>query len=151
MRPPDPMLSRPGPLPQYGRWSYEVKWDGFRALVSTVAGLRVRSRRGWNMTALLPELEALPAGLVLATGRRRCERRGWSTRSPYAMRHSYAALAISVGLPTYEIAATMGTSLEQLSKTYAHLLADSADRARAALDASIAASSKDVWGLTADS
>ena len=38
-------------------------------------------------------------------------------------------------LPTFEIAATMGTSLEQLSKTYAHLLPDSADRARVALDA----------------
>ena len=36
-----------------------------------------------------------------------------------------------------EIAATMGTSLEQLSKTYAHLLPDSADRARVALDAYI--------------
>ena len=29
----------------------------------------------------------------------------------------------------------MGTSLEQLSATYAHLLPDSADRARAAMDA----------------
>lgn len=36
----------------------------------------------------------------------------------------------------------MGTSLEQLSKTYAHLLPDSADRARVALDAFLAASSK---------
>ena len=39
------------------------------------------------------------------------------------------------GLPTFVIAGTMGTSLEQLSKTYAHLLPDSADRARVALDA----------------
>jgi len=35
------------------------------ALVSTVNGLRVRSRRGWNMTQLLPELRYLPGGLVL--------------------------------------------------------------------------------------
>jgi hypothetical protein len=35
----------------------------------------------------------------------------------------------------FEIAATMGTSLEQLSKTDADLLPDSADRARVALDA----------------
>jgi bifunctional non-homologous end joining protein LigD len=42
-----------------------LKWDGFRALASTEDGLRVRSRRGWNMTALLPELRGLPAGLVL--------------------------------------------------------------------------------------
>jgi hypothetical protein len=59
------MLSRPGEIPVGHSWSFDVKWDGFRALVSTEDGLRVRSRRGWNMTALLPELEDLPAGLVL--------------------------------------------------------------------------------------
>src|SRR5690242_10190645 len=59
------MLSRPGPLPRGPGWSYEVKWDGFRALVSTEDGLRVRSRRGWNMTETLTELAGLPAGLVI--------------------------------------------------------------------------------------
>jgi ATP-dependent DNA ligase len=43
---------------------FEVKWDGFRALVSTIDGLRIRSRRGWDMTPLLPELRSLPAGFV---------------------------------------------------------------------------------------
>jgi peptidyl-dipeptidase Dcp len=33
--------------------------------VSTVDGLKVRSRRGWNMTEALPELRGLPEGLVL--------------------------------------------------------------------------------------
>ena len=60
-----PMLARTGPLPELGNWAYEVKWDGFRAIVSTVDGLRVRSRRGRDLTALLPELGQLPAGLVL--------------------------------------------------------------------------------------
>jgi bifunctional non-homologous end joining protein LigD len=59
------MLSRPGPLPSGSGWSFELKWDGFRAIVSTEDGLRVRSRRGWNMTTVLPELGALPSGLVL--------------------------------------------------------------------------------------
>jgi len=59
------MLSRSGPLPNGPGWSFEVKWDGFRALVSTEDGLRARSRRGWNMTAALPELGGLPKGLVL--------------------------------------------------------------------------------------
>ena len=59
------MLSRPGPLPSGSGWSLELKWDGFRALVSTEDGLRVRSRRGWNMTDLLPELRGLPPGIVL--------------------------------------------------------------------------------------
>src|SRR6185295_2500274 len=63
--PSSPMLAKPGPLPTGPGWSYEVKWDGFRALVSTVDGLKVRSRRGWNMTEALPELRGLPEGLVL--------------------------------------------------------------------------------------
>jgi bifunctional non-homologous end joining protein LigD len=62
---PEPMLSRPGAIPTGRGWLYEVKWNGFRALVSTVDGLRVRSRRGWNMTEQLPELRYLPGGLVL--------------------------------------------------------------------------------------
>jgi integrase len=60
---------------------------------------------------------------------------GLPHRGPYAMRHTFASWAIAAGLPTFEIAATMGTSLEQLSKTYAPLLPDSAERARVALDA----------------
>jgi bifunctional non-homologous end joining protein LigD len=59
------MLSRPGPLPSSSGWSFELKWDGFRAIVSTEEGLYVRSRRGWDMTTVLPELRGLPAGLVL--------------------------------------------------------------------------------------
>jgi pimeloyl-ACP methyl ester carboxylesterase len=61
---PQPMLARPDRLPR-GDYGYEVKWDGFRALVSTEDGLLVRSRRGWDMTGLLPELAHLPAGLAL--------------------------------------------------------------------------------------
>jgi bifunctional non-homologous end joining protein LigD len=59
------MLSRPGPLPAGPGWSFELRWDGFRAIVSTEDGLRVRSRRGWNITTVLPELGGLPVGLVL--------------------------------------------------------------------------------------
>ena len=58
------MLARPDRLPR-GDYGYEVKWDGFRALVSTERGLEVRSRRGWEMGERLPELAALPDGLVL--------------------------------------------------------------------------------------
>jgi len=56
------MLARSGSIPTRGAWSFEVKCDGVRAIVSTEgAPLRVRSRRGWEMTALVPELSALPA------------------------------------------------------------------------------------------
>jgi bifunctional non-homologous end joining protein LigD len=59
------MLSSPGEIPTGPDWTFEVKWDGFRALVSTESGLQVRSLRGWNMTARLPELQGLPPGIVL--------------------------------------------------------------------------------------
>src|SRR2546423_10298138 len=59
------MLARSGPLPTSGGWVYEVKWDGFRAIVRTGRDFRVRSRRGWDMTALVPELRALPVDAVL--------------------------------------------------------------------------------------
>jgi bifunctional non-homologous end joining protein LigD len=57
----EPMLARSGKLPTSGDYSYEVKWDGFRAIVSTEGTLRVRSRRGWNMTEHVLFLEHLPA------------------------------------------------------------------------------------------
>jgi ATP-dependent DNA ligase len=39
------MLTRSGRLPASGDYAYELKWDGFRAIVSTEGSLRVRSRR----------------------------------------------------------------------------------------------------------
>src|SRR5919109_1371114 len=60
------MLARSGPIPTRGDWVFEVKWDRFRAIVSTDGqALRVRSRRGWNMTELVPELSALPVAATL--------------------------------------------------------------------------------------
>jgi ATP-dependent DNA ligase len=47
---PEPMLAKSGKLPTRGDFAYEVKWDGFRAIVSTEGPLRVRSRRGRDMT-----------------------------------------------------------------------------------------------------
>jgi ATP-dependent DNA ligase len=60
LRLPSPMLARSGAIPS-GDYGFEVKWDGFRALVSRSGDFQVRSRRGWNMTALVPELGDLPA------------------------------------------------------------------------------------------
>jgi bifunctional non-homologous end joining protein LigD len=59
------MLARSGRLPTDGGYGFELKWDGFRALVRTGDEFRVRSRRGWNMTELLPELRDLPVDAVL--------------------------------------------------------------------------------------
>jgi bifunctional non-homologous end joining protein LigD len=60
---PQPMLARSGQLPTSGDYAYEVKWDGFRAIIATDPGLRVLSRRGWEMTELVPELAGLPCGV----------------------------------------------------------------------------------------
>lgn len=54
------MLARSGEIPAGAGWSFELKWDGFRAVVARNGDFAVRSRRGWNMTALLPELADLP-------------------------------------------------------------------------------------------
>jgi bifunctional non-homologous end joining protein LigD len=66
LRLPEPMLARSAPLPAGPGWRYEPKLDGFRCLACTHRGrLSVRSRRGWDMTALLPELADLPADVQL--------------------------------------------------------------------------------------
>jgi integrase len=60
---------------------------------------------------------------------------GLSHRSPYALRHTFCAFEIAAGTPTFEIARMMGTSIEMIDKTYGHLLAVSAEAARARMDA----------------
>lgn len=40
---------------------FPARWDGFRALIRTEREFRVRRRRGWNMTPLVPEFAELPA------------------------------------------------------------------------------------------
>lgn len=57
-----PMLATPGPLPHGELWSYEVKYDGIRALVEIdeQRALTIISRAGNVVTATFPEL----AGIV---------------------------------------------------------------------------------------
>jgi bifunctional non-homologous end joining protein LigD len=54
------MLAKPGSLPTGRSWSFEPKWDGFRAIVRSGEDYCVRSRRGWHMTDLLPEFAGMP-------------------------------------------------------------------------------------------
>jgi bifunctional non-homologous end joining protein LigD len=62
---PEPMLARSGSLPDAHGHAFELKWDGFRAIVRAGECFGIRSRRGWNMTPLVPELAALPVDAVL--------------------------------------------------------------------------------------
>jgi bifunctional non-homologous end joining protein LigD len=54
----EPMLARSGPLPRDdGRWAYEIKWDGVRAIGYVDGGrLRLESRNGNDITPRYPEL-----------------------------------------------------------------------------------------------
>ena len=64
------MLLRSGDLPSAPGWSYEPKWDGFRALVHVGdpwRSPRIVSRHGTDLTARFPEL----AGIADAVGTRR--------------------------------------------------------------------------------
>jgi bifunctional non-homologous end joining protein LigD len=60
-----PMLARPGDLPHDdGRWAYEVKWDGVRAVAYSQPGeLRLESRSLKDITDSYPELFHLGAAL----------------------------------------------------------------------------------------
>lgn len=67
------MLASPGDLPPSGdgRWAFEVKWDGMRALATTVRGrVRLSSRAEMDVTARFREVAespALTAGLAEGT------------------------------------------------------------------------------------
>ncbi len=62
------MLAERAESPPNGAgWTYEVKWDGVRALAIVDRGvLTLRSRRGDDITAQYPELDAIP-GLLRAS------------------------------------------------------------------------------------
>jgi integrase len=60
---------------------------------------------------------------------------GLDHRTPYSMRHTYAAFAIAAGVSLFALARRMGTSVEQIDKTYGHLLPDAVEHERGLLDA----------------
>jgi len=62
----EPMLARTGTLPpDDGRWAFEIKWDGVRAIAFVQGGrLVLRARSGRDVTARYPELRPLAAALA---------------------------------------------------------------------------------------
>jgi bifunctional non-homologous end joining protein LigD len=62
----EPMLARTGELPpDDGRWAYEIKWDGVRAIGYADGGrLRLASRNGRDITPRYPELRELGRALA---------------------------------------------------------------------------------------
>lgn len=83
--------------------------------------LHVWRHRHWN-----PAVEA--AGLHAdQDGTRR-------RRPPYALRHTFATLALRQGLSTFEVARYMGTSVQMIDQHYGNLARDSMDHALAKLN-----------------
>lgn len=60
---------------------------------------------------------------------------GLEHRTPYSLRHTYASFSIAAGVSLFALSRRMGTSVDQLDKTYGHLLSDAADYERGMLDA----------------
>ena len=76
--------------------------------------------RNWRKREWKPALEA--AGLPRA-------------RRPYDLRHSFASWALAAGVPAYDVARYMGTSVRMLDLTYGHLVKGSEAVAKSRLDA----------------
>jgi integrase len=54
--------------------------------------------------------------------------------TPYSMRHTFASFAIAAGVSLFYLARLMGSSVEQIDKTYGHLLPESEEYLRGLLD-----------------
>jgi len=89
--------------------------------------------RNWRKREWKPALEA--AGLPRA-------------RRPYDLRHSFASWALAAGIPAYDVARYMGTSVRMLDLTYGHLVRGSERTAVAKLDAFAAGTSSRASGGT---
>jgi len=76
--------------------------------------------RNWRKREWKPALEA--AGLP-------------RERRPYDLRHSFATWALAAGVPAYDVARYMGTSVRMLDLTYGHLVKGSERVAVSRLDA----------------
>ena len=58
-----------------------------------------------------------------------------ATRTPYVMRHTYAAWSLAAGVNIYTLARRMGTSVKEIDSTYGHFARDAEDQERDLLDA----------------
>jgi integrase len=63
------------------------------------------------------------------------ESAGLEGRTPYAMRHTYAAFSLAAHVNIYTLARRMGTSVAMIDKTYGHLAPDADEYERDLLDA----------------
>lgn len=89
--------------------------------------------RNWRKREWKPALEA--AGLP-------------KSRRPYDLRHSYASWALAAGVPSFDVARYMGTSMRMLDLTYGHLVRGSEEAARSRLDGFVNSRARAAEGAT---
>ena len=53
---------------------------------------------------------------------------------PYSLRHSFASFAIAASVSLFYLARLMGSSVEQIDRTYGHMLPESEEYLRGLLD-----------------
>ena len=78
----EPMLAKSGALPREdGRWAYEIKWDGVRAIAYVEGGrLRLADAHGRDITAALSR--AARARAARSGRARRCSTARWWRSTP---------------------------------------------------------------------
>jgi integrase len=84
-------------------------------------------RREWSPAAI-------SAGFYVEVDAENGEKEAKSTRTPYALRHTYAAWALAAGVNIYTLARRMGTSVQMIDATYGHFARDAEDYERDLLD-----------------
>src|SRR3954452_15470018 len=110
------MLAKSGPIPRIAGWSFEPKLDGFRCLICTHGGrYRARSRRGWDMTALLPELASLPTDVQLDGEIVAVNENGYPDFHQLSARMLHKARGISVRYYAFDVLACEGGSVTHLA------------------------------------
>ena len=75
---------------------------------------------------------------------------GVERRVPYAMRPTFASFAIAAGVSLFYLARLMGSSVDQIDRTYGHMLPDSEEYLRGLMnsyDTDIAASATTVLAV----
>ena len=104
------MLARAGEIPRGRGWTFEPKLDGFRCLVCTHASFLARSRRGWDMTHLLPEFRPLPclSAFSLTASSSRSTRAGRPDFHRLSSRLLHGRSGITVTLFVFDVLAVEG-------------------------------------------
>ena len=124
-----------GRVREYGKQSRSIRRVPLRERVS--AALEAHP---WRLDTPLA-FPALAGGFLSLHAWRReewhpaLEAAGLPKLRPYAMRHTFASFAIAAGVSLFYLARIMGTSVEQIDRTYGHLLPDSEEYLRGLLDA----------------